>query len=411
MSQFKTLASPDRWPSPYGRLETGLARGLIKAGNLLLAILAAIRWPVRPRRPTRIGVFRVGNIGDVLVAVPALAALRDRFPGAEITLISSPGKRGLPGAQELLEEGPLVDKLTIYHAEDIQSIRGRLHLVKLLRARRFDALFVLPPEMTSFSAELRNLGALACVGARWARGFSVNNGRNLPLGLSGAYFQSEERAPEWRRLLSVVVDGEQVTSEFALDLDVGLHVDDPIKANVDRVLAASPLGGRPLLSISPGAQLEHKKWSPRQFGEVAKAWIAAGGTVCGLGGPGDHPIVDEVSAAAGGGVLNLCGSTTLLESAEVLRRSTALVANDTGTMHLCATVGTPVVAVFSGSNREGIWAPWIGAPSVSLRESVGCSPCFHAPCPHQVPCLSRIRSEQVITALQSLGVWPGRSLP
>src|SRR5215471_11548330 len=57
----------------------------------------------------RILVFRIGNVGDVVAAVPALDAIRQRFPQAHIALLTSPGVHGAPGARELIREGSVVD--------------------------------------------------------------------------------------------------------------------------------------------------------------------------------------------------------------------------------------------------------------------------------------------------------------
>ena len=397
-------------PVPSGAL-LGLSRLALGAVNGALSVLERLAWPIAPRRTERVAIFRIGMIGDVLVSLPAIHAVRRAHPDAELTLVSSPGRQGMPGARELLNGSSDIDRLLTYHAEDVATRRGRWALLRRLRARRFDRVYVLPPELTRIRTEFRNLAFWRLAGARWVRGFAVHNARCLPQPLATAHHHGSHFRPEWRRQLELLSSRAGLPIGTSADQRAELPRPVAVVELADRLEYEHDLEDRPLLALAPGAKLLHKRWPAERFGAVARSWIDAGGRVCVLGGAGDRELARTVRESADRDVIDLTGATDLLTSAELLRRATALVSNDTGTMHLGATVGVPLVAIFSGQNRPDVWHPWPGGPQRILREPVGCSPCFESDCPHAKACLTRIDTDRVLRALSEVATWPGSEPP
>lgn len=96
----------------------GLQNATLRIGGFLL-------WPSsRPKNVKRLCIHRVGQIGDMVCALPAMKAVRQHFPDAEITLLTSPGARGNPGIAGLAEALPWLDHVEIYHAEDVATRDG-----------------------------------------------------------------------------------------------------------------------------------------------------------------------------------------------------------------------------------------------------------------------------------------------
>lgn|GEM_PF-356362 len=351
------------------------------------AVLAGVERALfrRARRaPRTVGVWRVGMIGDTLAALPALEAIRDAHPDAELVLFTSPGPDAAPGARELLVNSPVVDRLVRWSREE-QAELGRRGFVARLARERVDRLFVLPQDRTTPRLELRTLLALRAAGFGDVRGARVTTAHFLPARFARAH----DRALRWPSVAERLLAHARAHGAVRADgtpgspTNTALVLDDALVARARAALASVAPGEAPLLCLAPGAKLEHKRWPAARFGLLARRWLEAGGRAVVLGGPGDAALADGVARAAGRPVPHLCGRTDLRESAALLADADALVSNDTGTMHLGAAVGTPLVALFSGWDRRGAWDPWCADPDrppVVLRRPAPCSPCVAPSC-------------------------------
>ena len=124
------------------------------------------RLPANDNQIERILIFRIGNVGDVAAAVPTLDAIRRRFPNAQISLLTSPGMAGAPGAKELLVPGSVVDSLIVYHNTDIATWTGRRRLIRRIREDRFDLFIELSNILAPFRQVMQSmLGRRASPGA------------------------------------------------------------------------------------------------------------------------------------------------------------------------------------------------------------------------------------------------------
>src|SRR5271154_6599173 len=161
---------------------------------------ARLLWPRRrPLDANRVCIYRIGNIGDTACAIPAMYAIRRAYPAAHLALVTSPGKTGAVGARDLLDGVSWLDEIIVYHAEDIATARGRLELMRNLRARRFDVWIELPAVAASFATLFRNLTVARSPGARWGYGW-----RYEPRIFARAQSGSLEFPDEVERLLSIV---------------------------------------------------------------------------------------------------------------------------------------------------------------------------------------------------------------
>jgi ADP-heptose:LPS heptosyltransferase len=111
----------------------------------------------------------------------------------------------------------------------------------------------------------------------------------------------------------------------------------------------------------------------------------------------DRPVADLIATRLGGQCENLAGQTTLAQLIERLRECRLLLTNDTGTMHLAAHLGVPVVAVF-GSTEHLLTGP-LGPASRVLRHHAPCSPCFLRECPLDFRCMTSVTVEEVTAAV------------
>src|SRR6266513_4395758 len=157
-----------------------------------------------------------------------------------------------------------------------------------------------------------------------------------------------------------------------------------------------------LIGLCPGAEYgPAKRWLPERFAEAA-AKISAQSSVQWilLGTKNDAAIGEQIAAAIGDHCVNRIGQTTLEQLIDELRRCRLLVTNDTGTMHLAALVGVPVVAVF-GSTEPLLTGP-LGNGHTILRHHVECSPCFLRECPIDFRCMKAVSADEVAAAVLSV---------
>ena len=279
-----------------------LAAGVLRATNAALRAAGRLAWIGRvPEAPRRLCVWRTGNIGDLVCALPALAALRVTWPEAELTLLTSPGEPGAPGAKELLRDAPWIDHLWVYHPRELQARR----FARELRARDFDLVVRLPQNMGTPLRELRDLVFLRfLVRVRHARGFAVGNLRWLGRSPARALASHPALEHESDRLLALLRGVSVPTSgaEFPLPLTA------EVRAEADRLLAAHGLASGRLLCLSPGAKRSTNRWPLEHFAYVAARWARQGKPVAVLGSASEAPLAAKLRELAGHPVSDLCAS-------------------------------------------------------------------------------------------------------
>ena len=157
-----------------------------------------------------------------------------------------------------------------------------------------------------------------------------------------------------------------------------------------------------LIGLCPGAEYgPAKRWLPERFAEAAAKITAQSSAQWILfGTKNDAAIGEQIAAAIGDDCVNRIGQTTLEQLIDELRQCRLLLTNDTGTMHLAALVGVPVVAVF-GSTEPLLTGP-LGNGHTILRHHVECSPCFLRECPIDFRCMKAVSADEVAAAVLSM---------
>jgi len=156
------------------------------------------------------------------------------------------------------------------------------------------------------------------------------------------------------------------------------------------------------IGLCPGAEYgPAKRWLPERFAEaVAKVSPQLSAQWILFGTKNDTAIGDQIAAAIGDRCVNRIGRTTLDQLVDELRQCRLLLTNDTGTMHLAALLGVPVVAIF-GSTEPRLTGP-LGNGHIILRHHVECSPCFLRKCPIDFRCMKAVTADEVADAVLSM---------
>ncbi len=378
--------------------------------RILLSLLQRSLFMSMPRQPwenaiRRIVVYRIGNIGDILVTLPALNAIRKRFPDAHIALLTSPGKKGAPGAEQILPLGKWFDELLVYFSSDVQSRKGRLQLLRRLREGKFDLFIQLPNQQSRLRDEVRNMTFARLAGCRYAVGFEVSQ---------RALFLREEalHVPQIRESLRIY---RSVASQLLLDSyeDVLLPISDvPRRQVAGLLLRVGVPENEPFVVMHAGAKRHTNQWPLERYARVADEIILRWGTrVVLTGSAAELPAVERVAELMREKPMVLCGQLDLPQMAALLERCSLYVGNDTGPMHIAAAVGTPTVSVFSARDFPERWWP-CGHGHIVLRRDAPCSPCFKEICDRDLVCLKAIEEKDVLAAVEiQLSARTFRQLP
>jgi ADP-heptose:LPS heptosyltransferase len=301
-------------------------------------------------------VFKGGNIGDIACAVPTFIAVRRAYPKATITLLTSPGNEGIPGAKELLDGAWFIDELWAYHSHDIDSLAKVFSMWKKLRSRKFD-LFVHVPvhDWTKFRTIIRNMFFAYFSGTRSAVGFRV---RTLINVFRKTQIDYTFGPTEVESLLSLMQESGIPVHTVEFDLPKRPEAEAVISNLFKEKWGES--FPKNLIAFHTGSKRREKQWPPERFNAVAKYLVSKhNARIVVLGGPGDvadaHVVVQDIAPEH---VLVLAGTLGILETVEALRRILFLVSVDSGLMHLAGLLGKKTVSLFSILGVIGRWCPY-----------------------------------------------------
>ncbi len=355
------------------------------AANLLLGFFAYILWPRNIKSPKKICVCRIGNIGDIICSIPAFIAVRKLYPGAHITLLTSPGAKNKPGAKELFNNPWFIDKLWIYYTDEIKDLKFAYRFAKKLQAESFDLFIFLPQELITVKTLLRNLFFIKLCKVKKAVGFELSTIKTWVREQSTVYqFDNEvDRLANLLKRWSIPVSGE---------IDYDLPIPESIKKSASNIINKYKIKKENVFGFMPGASYEANQWPLDNFIEVGKFILKnySDSQIIIFGGSGDivngEYIKSKIKSAS---VFNLCGKTSLLETAFIINNLKLLISNNTGLMHMAALAGIKTIAIFFANELNGKWFPSYG-DNVKLLIKMGIEKCdgnYYKGCPHDYNCL------------------------
>lgn len=340
----------------------------------------------------KILIYRIGNLGDTVCAMPAMVAVRRRFPDAWIGLLTNKEEGSNPDAEEVLNGNDFLDEIITYQPERLREIKYLWDILKRLHKLQIDLLVYLALSIYSRQRLTRDWCFFKLADCKKLVGFKLpkpikevtHNGITLPV-----YPQEVDR------LMSLLIP----LGVDATEIDFRLPIREKDKKAVDIIWNDYQIETKnPIVAICPGAKFPAKRWDVKHFSEVAHILKREFDTkILLIGGPSEKASGDEIIKITGDSVVNLVGKTSYMESAEVIRRCNLLVSNDCGPVHLAAAVGTPVVGIYSSRDFPGAWHPWGENHTVLRNDSVPCRFCFKTEC-ETMECINGISVEQVVTA-------------
>lgn len=336
--------------------------------------------PLRMLRPKNILIIKLRHIGDVLLSTPVLHALREAFPAAQLTMLVNRGTEGVlahhPDVDEVLclEKGAWADQCKFVYR---------------LRERGFDCVI----DLTD--------GDRSAV-------MSLATGAPIRIG-----FNAEHR---WRGLLYSRVAKPRPVDQHRVEYDLcalralgldptrgmpSVFVAEAEEQMVDQWLREQGLTGDhcpPLVLVQPGARYSLKVWPPERFAQLSDRLVQQFRCRILLGGDQrEREVAEQVARKSHCAPIVVAGKFSLLQYASLVKRCALFVGNDGGAMHIAATVGTPVVALFGPTYPER-WGPRGGLTQV-IYKGLDCRACYHPSCLRgDDSCMRQITVDEVFEA-------------
>lgn len=333
--------------------------------------------PATPR-PGKIILFRTDRLGDLILSFPVVESLRASYPEARVDFYVSPLTAPLARLQR--------------HVSDVIEDRfpgpgGLARCVRLFRSRGYDmAVHIYPRPRLALAAFLSRIPVR--IGTAYRFYSPLFNWR---VKVTRKHMTAHELDLNLRLIEDVAPPVRHVS--------FGIVVPERTQTEMDTLLAAHGVRGpgSPFVVLHPSSGGSSLQWPPEHFGELGKALLARGIPVVLTGTEADRPIVDRVRSFTGKAAVDLCGRCDLEHLAALLMRSSLLVSNSTGPLHLADALGTRVIGLYSRFlfSSPTRWGPYTQPENVFVPEGTPCRRCSVERC-RDFNCMVRIRPEQVL---------------
>lgn len=308
----------------------------------------------------KILLVQTGFLGDLILSTPVLQNLKEWFPEATITVLTT------PLAAPLVQYHPQVASCLVYDKRGKDSgLRGLFKVAKQLREMRFDIAISLHKSYRT-ALLLRFSGTPRRIGYAEAR---------LPF----LYTDLAKRtgpAHEVQRNLTILSAVAPYAPQANLaDLKEPMHIEIPSDAREEATRLLAPCADRLPIGIAPGSVWATKRWTVEGYAETAKGLYEQGFAVVILGGKDDSAIAERIVELSGVPCNNLVGVCSLITSAAVISRLRLLITNDSSPLHMASACGTPLVAIFCATVPEFGYGPWHVPAEVVGVTGLHCRPC------------------------------------
>ncbi len=348
------------------------------------------------QQPLNVLVTRLQNIGDMLVFIPAIRALRKSLPHAKITLLA----KHAPGI-EVVKDCPYFDDMIVVRG---RGLREKIRLIGEFRRRRLDYFIISPQDLGRVPWALMG-GAKRIVGYPRVYNYSKWKKEKLASRIHVPVEYNSNQTEVENGLALVASTLQDMGCELP-DSDLTLEyswVSKDDKSGANRILRNLGLSHGTYVVSAPYSKRESKNWSEDRFCELFKRIHAKWGySVVLIGGKAERPMIEPLKHKLGSWVHVLAGKTNLGESAEIIRQAAFMVGPDSGPTFIGTAVGLPVVA-FYGPADFSRWVPPVSSSRrINIFHDHECNPCRYQKCPLPVSCMDEILLEEVWDAVEEV---------
>ena len=338
----------------------------------------------------RILVVKLAGIGDLLLATPALRALRETYPQAQIDLLVTPASAGILDGWDAINRIIVLDKYVFdYPQQILKNPRNLLRLTPLwhdLHDSHYDAVLLMH-HLTLPFGRLKHQLLMRATGAKWRVGLDNGHGWFLNVRVPdngfGAMHEAEYNLAVARAVgatpdnTSLIVPLRDEERQQARQLVYGEQRENTPESgeNVQH----------PIIAMHPGSggYSTARRWEPERFAQLADTLFREfGGQLLLMGGPEEAPLHEQIAGMLQSSVpvRSLAGKGSIKAAAAVLELADLFVGNDSALMHLAVAGGTPTVGIYGLTNHKA-WGPFPGndprRKAIVVRLDLPCMPCFY----------------------------------
>ncbi len=334
-------------------------------------------------------------IGDAVLALPAIARVRELFPASRITI------SGLPHICELFRESPYVNDMRIYSGSLLSTVSD-------IKKCGFDLAILLPNSFrTALMVNLARI-PLRC-------GYN-RDGRGIMLNMAIKVDARTKKLPQTEYYLNIVnyinqeLAGNDKNNPPIPPLEKGgkggfewLHLSQGELLHATKILHDYNVPQDSLLiGINPGAAYgSAKRWYPERFAQVSSALVNKHmAKVIIFGSQQELGIAREIENLSSVPVINMAGKTTIRELMALIKQCSIFITNDSGPMHIAAALNIPIVAIFGSTDPEKTGP--MGNNHIVIKKDVDCSPCFKRKCPTDLKCMDLITVDDVLKGVERI---------
>lgn len=347
-----------------------------------------------PQQPNNILIIRLSSLGDVLMTIPAVRAVRNHFPDAHITWLVEGAVGEFLACQDFIDEvirfprSPLMQGLKRGNIFKIQKEAGRF--LRLLKKDKYDLII-----------DFHGIAKSACFSMIAGGKKKIGFGKMFAKEQSHLFYHNAVNGPDQR---IHKVERNMLLAKHLGCPDpihtVSLNTSDDAIGYIDAFLqeAGNP---SPLFAVNPFSSkgTDFKRWPLERYAElIARIKLELQGHTVILWGPGEKEEAEHLKEMAPDGAILAC-PTDIPQMFALLQKITIYIGGDTGVMHLAAAAQTPVVAIFGPTDAK-INAPY-GTAHTVIRKEVPCSPCKKRDCADR-QCLTGTTVEEVYETVHTV---------
>lgn len=325
----------------------------------------------------KILVIKFRHIGDVLLTVSAIRALKEAFPDACVSVIVN------SGTEDVLSGNPVIDELVVFdrsvkNLPAVKRYMKEVNFLKEIRSKCFD-----------MTVDLTGGDRAAIIsflsGARYR--LAANPAKK---GFAGKRFLYTHLA-DIDKQKHMVLQNLDVVSHFGIttdNTDVGFFIPEHVKLSVKKIFKENNIKDNDtIVHVHPTSRWLFKCWKDEYMAEVISWLIDKGVKVVVTSAPDSREmeiskrilsLVSSRFTVYGSRLLDLCGKTTIKELAAISEASDLFIGIDSAPMHIAAAVKTPVIALF-GPTGENVWSPY-GEGHIVITKNLSCKPCKKGMC-------------------------------
>jgi len=320
-------------------------------------------------------IIRPGGIGDAVLLIPAIIALKNAYPHACISVLAE--KRN----SAIFSLCPEVDAIFNYDkpAEIFAVLRGTYDVV------------IDTEQWHRLSAVVAR-----CLRATQSIGFATNERKKLFTHAIG-YSHDAYEVRSFKELLTPLmgtVSANPDANFLMIPTDAARHATQMLES----------FSGKRVVALFPGGSIPERRWGSDRFHILAQLLMKRGYAVVVVGGDDDRESGAEITRNLGINAITLCGKSSLIETAAVLQEAAILISGDSGILHIGYGLGIKTVALF-GPGIEIKWAPR-GKNHVAINKNLSCSPCtkfgYTPHCKNDAACMKQISAAEVYSAAITL---------